>query len=58
MTKKDRQKLERRVDDHTLRAMGKYADHGHGANYLLAVRSANRLVEFVVELVRKEGEGK
>lgn len=46
--------LRRRVHSHTVRAMSDYCDSGHGPNVKAAVKSAERLIDYVSELAARE----
>ncbi len=54
MTKQTRTKLRRRVDAHTVRAMVDCANQGHGCDNSKALRSADRLMEFIEEIIEVE----
>lgn len=54
MTKKNYQRLRRKIDTHTKNALFEWSDSGHGANTKRAVASVSRLEAFVEQLVDEE----
>ncbi len=54
MSEKEREKLQKRVHNHTMRSMIDYANFGHGCETDKALNSAERLIAYVEGLVAAE----
>ena len=54
MTEKTRRHLWNRIHAHTERSLFDYCDHGDGADTYRAVKSANRLVDLIEDIIQHE----
>lgn len=55
MQEKTRKHLLRRIHTHTARAMIECSDHGHGCDHRRAFNSADRLFDFIEDVIAHEG---